>query len=263
MTVRDAERFKDKIEVSLDTRQVVFLFFGGAVLACLVFVLGVMVGKRLESRERVAHKAATSAQVDPLAALDELGADEAADDKGEDLALAQALSRPARTPAAAPAPAPAAEPQAAKKDLIAADRPAEKVADKPAEKGSDKPAEKPADKPVERAADKPAERAADKPAEAAVVAVAPKEKEGKEAKEARKSRFTLQISSFQDRAEADSLIGRLTSSGYKPYIVMSNVPDKGIFFRVRIGEYPSRSDALDAKSDFEKKQHLLAYVTKI
>src|SRR5262245_47356715 len=99
MTVRDAERFKDKIEVSLDTRQVVFLFFGGAVLACLVFVLGVMVGKRLESREKVARKATTSAQVDPLAALDELGADEQADEKGEDLALAAALARPSKTAA--------------------------------------------------------------------------------------------------------------------------------------------------------------------
>ena len=49
MTLRDAERFKDKIEVSLDSRQIFFLFFGGAVVASLVFVLGVMVGKRLES----------------------------------------------------------------------------------------------------------------------------------------------------------------------------------------------------------------------
>ena len=67
MTVRDAEKLKDKIEVSLDGRQVFFLFFGGAVVAALVFVLGVMVGKRLEARERVAHKASTSAHVDPLA----------------------------------------------------------------------------------------------------------------------------------------------------------------------------------------------------
>src|SRR5215468_10016154 len=107
MTVRDAERFKDKIEVSLDSRQVFFLFFGGAVIACLVFVLGVMVGKRLEGRERVAHRAATSAQVDPLAALDELGADEQAEGKGDDLAFAAALAADAKKPAA---PAPAAAP---------------------------------------------------------------------------------------------------------------------------------------------------------
>jgi cell division septation protein DedD len=221
MAVRDAERFKDKIEVSLDTRQVVFLFFGGAVLACLVFVLGVMVGKRLEGRERVARKAATSAQVDPLAALDELGADEAADEKGDDLALAAALARPTRAPAAAVAEAPAP-----KKEVAA-----------------------------EKAADRPIEKPADKPASEATAAVP--------TKDGKKTRFTLQISSFQDRGEADALIGRLTASGLKPYIVMSNVADKGIFFRVRLGEYASKSDAQDAKAEFEKKQHLLAYVTKI
>ena len=52
--MRDADRFKDKIEVSLDSRQIFFLFFGGAVAACLVFVLGVMVGRRLEGREQLA-----------------------------------------------------------------------------------------------------------------------------------------------------------------------------------------------------------------
>ena len=47
---RNAERWRDKIEVRLDNRQVFFLFFGSAVVACMLFVLGVMVGKRIESR---------------------------------------------------------------------------------------------------------------------------------------------------------------------------------------------------------------------
>jgi len=229
MMVRDAERFKDKIEVSLDSRQVFFIFFGGAVIACVVFVLGVMVGKRLESRERVAHRAATSAQVDPLAALDELGADEQAEGKGDDLAFAAALAADAKKSAA---PAPAAAPT---------------------------PPPKPAPIPSAPAAAAPTPPAAKEPA---------KDKESKESKEPKegkekKSKFTLQISSFQERAEADALIARLSGIGYKPYLVMSNVPDKGVFFRVRIGEYGSKSDAQDAKAEFEKKQHLLAYVTKM
>src|SRR5215470_14154139 len=217
MTVRDAERFKDKIEVSLDSRQVFFLFFGGAVIACLVFVLGVMVGKRLEGRERVAHRAATSAQVDPLAALDELGADEQAEGKGDDLAFAAALAADSKKPpkpAATPTPAPTPNPTPA-----------------------------PAPPPNPNPSGNPASDSA-----------TPTPKKGK---------FTLQISSFQERAEADALIARLTGTGYKPYLVMSNVPDKGVFFRVRIGEYGSKSDAQDAKGEFERKQHLLAYVTKM
>ena len=46
MAGTDSELYKDKIEVSLDGRQIFYLFFGGAVVACLVFVLGVMVGRR-------------------------------------------------------------------------------------------------------------------------------------------------------------------------------------------------------------------------
>jgi DedD protein len=233
MTVRDAEKLKDKIEVSLDGRQVFFLFFGGAVVAALVFVLGVMVGKRLEARERVAHKASTSAQVDPLAALDELGADERADEKGDDLAFATALAADARKAAAAPAPAnPAPARDAAKAEVAAADKPEK--------------AEPPA---------KAEKAAADKPEKS--------DKGDKDKPKDKKTKFTLQISSFQERSEADALLAKLSASGFKPYMIMSNVPEKGVFFRVRIGEYPSKADAQDAKAEFEKKQHLLAYVTKM
>src|SRR4029453_3863435 len=62
----NAERWRDKIELRLDNRQVFFLFFGSAVVACMLFVLGVMVGKRIESR----GQAAAPELQDPLAALD-------------------------------------------------------------------------------------------------------------------------------------------------------------------------------------------------
>src|SRR5690349_24665770 len=72
MHARDpAELYKDKIEVSLDGRQIFYLFFGGAVIVGLVFVLGVMVGRRVEARGHV-DRARTTAAVDPLAALDRL-----------------------------------------------------------------------------------------------------------------------------------------------------------------------------------------------
>ncbi|HXJ22263.1 MAG TPA: SPOR domain-containing protein [Polyangia bacterium] len=63
---RNVERWREKIEVRLDNRQVFFLFFGSAVVACMLFVLGVMVGKRIESR----GQAEAAPMTDPLAALD-------------------------------------------------------------------------------------------------------------------------------------------------------------------------------------------------
>src|SRR5689334_17724743 len=72
MHARDpAELYKDKIEVSLDGRQIFYLFFGGAVIVGLVFVLGVMVGRRVEARGHVDQPHA-EAHADPLAALDRL-----------------------------------------------------------------------------------------------------------------------------------------------------------------------------------------------
>src|SRR5438067_144552 len=68
---REHELYKDKIEVSLYGRQIFYLFFGGAVIVGLVFVLGVMVGRRVEARGHV-ERAHVEAAVDPLAALDRL-----------------------------------------------------------------------------------------------------------------------------------------------------------------------------------------------
>lgn len=251
MTIRDADRFKDKLEVSLDGRQIFFLFFGGAVVACLVFVLGVMVGKRLEGREQLARRAGTSAAIDPLAALDELSADEAAKD---DLAFPAALAGDEKTrkralDAADLAPARALTPDGTGAILQTMRGAAAKLAEAA-------PAPTPPPAPVPAAQPKP--EAA--PAPAPVAAAAPKPDPKVEPDE---KKFTLQISSFQERSEADALAAKLSKDGYKPFIVMSDVPEKGIFFRVRVGEYAARGDAMGAKADFEKKQGIIAYVTKI
>src|SRR4051812_2643004 len=60
------DRWRDKLELRLDNRQVFFLFFGSAVVACMLFILGVLVGKRIETR----GQAEAAMPQDPLAALD-------------------------------------------------------------------------------------------------------------------------------------------------------------------------------------------------
>lgn len=223
MSVTDAERLKDKIEVSLDSRQIFFLFFGGTVVACLVFVLGIMVGRRLEARAVTAKRPATSAAADPLAALDELAADEQADD----LAFPSALRGEDR-----------------QKPLGAAD--------------TAKPI--PVPKPAAPAPAAPQRGSEDGPGAAENVTA---KTDPTAAKASRSKRFTLQLSSFQERSEAEAFVTKLTGAGYKPYVVESAVEGRGIFFRVRLGEYSSRDDALAAKTEFERRQHIIAYVTKL
>ena len=117
--LRDVERWKDKIEIRLDNRQVAFLFFGSALIACLLFILGVIVGKRLESR---GHAMAPEIE-DPLALLDRVAsslpaATAVATRAPSDVAVSRAHAAPANRPPAVTvaAVAPAAS-KPAKADL--------------------------------------------------------------------------------------------------------------------------------------------------
>src|SRR6266550_2741113 len=111
---RDTELYKDKIEVSLDGRQIFYLFFGGAVIVGLVFVLGVMVGRRVEARGHV-ERAHTTATVDPLAALDRLEGNGGLSFQG---ALRGAESQPSDVEKTIGAMARARQPDAKKPDVV-------------------------------------------------------------------------------------------------------------------------------------------------
>lgn len=210
----ERELYRDKIEVSLDGKQVFYLFFGGATIACLVFVLGVMVGRRLESRAHVdAIDAPSAASSDPLAALDLL----AGSGGGDDLSFPTALAEPE--------PQPEAEPDS------------ETDSDSDSEADSEAEAE-----PEASAAAKPEEAKPEKPVE---------------------PRYTLQLSSFQEESEANTFHEQLRGAGYQPYMVRAEVPEKGTFYRVRLGKYATYDEALEAKAEFEDAQHIIAYVTRL
>jgi DedD protein len=277
--LRDVERWRDKIEVRLDNRQVFFLFFGSALVACMLFVLGVIVGKRLESRGR-----AVSPEIeDPLALLDKVATTPRTTQTG--VTFPQALfgnggkagavdkhGKKNLLQAPAPTPAPAAavtdKPEAAKTvALVETAKPAP-VTSKPAavpvaepKPVAAKPEPKPEAKVAETASEpEPAETAAKpKPAEAketkpvAIPTVAAGETKGK-------ARFSLQLSSFQDKSEAEAFAQKF--EGERPYMVVSEIPGKGTWYRVRVGDYASSKDAVAAKQSFEKKHNVIAYVAQ-
>jgi DedD protein len=247
-------RWKDKIEVRLDNRQVFFLFFGSALCACMLFVLGVIVGKRLESRGR-----ASAPEVqDPLAVLDRIntvgtgvGSPSAAHTSGSTTAAAltpgqktdQALTFPkaligapgkGRGELVAKAPAPNAGKTSPTIKTV-------KMASMSAAKPTT-PA------PVAKATPAPAPAV---PAFAAAPAATP-------AAAGAKGRFTLQLSSFPDKTEAESFAKRFSSQG--AYVVVSDVPGKGTWYRVRVGSYASSQEAIAAKGTFERQNNVIAYI---
>jgi cell division septation protein DedD len=56
-------------------------------------------------------------------------------------------------------------------------------------------------------------------------------------------RYTIQAASVKDPKDADRLVQKLKKSGYPAYRAIGKVQGKGIWFRVRIGEYNSKIEA--------------------
>jgi cell division protein FtsN len=277
---RDAELYKDKIEVSLDGRQIFYLFFGGAVIVGLVFVLGVMVGRRVEARGHT-DRARVAATVDPLAALDRLeggsglsfqgalrGADGPVSDVEKTIA-AMPKHDDKKLEKAEPPKVDAVkvekkieEPKVEKKDEKAAEKKADQPKiDKAIEKPSDKAIEKPSDKAIEKPSDKKDEKVAEKADKPTEKTDKPAEKKD-EAKEEKKTKFTLQLASFQDRPEALALLEAMKSAGYAPYLTEGSVDGKQ-YFRVRVGSYKTIEAANEARSELEKASKKSSIVIKL
>ena len=237
--MRDSHRMKEKYDLSLDSRQVVSLLVAGIVVLGAVFVLGVMVGKKLAGSQR------SERAPDLLSALDQKSA-----------ALERARAAPALTfqeeltaDAGAPrAPAPKAT---AEKKPEAAPKAAEAKADTPKTQGEKKPetAGKPADAGAIAARTAPF-------AAPATSASVPKASDGTVPTGA----FTLQLGASQNRDDAERMVSRLREKGYAPYIVTAEVPGKGTFYRVRMGSFPTREAAGRYLEDFKRETKTEAFV---
>jgi cell division septation protein DedD len=236
-----AELYKDKVEVSLDGRQIFYLFFGGAVIVGMVFVLGVMVGRRVESRGHI-ERAHAEATVDPLAALDRL--------EGSGGLTFQGALRGTDPPAAD---------VDRKIDEIAKARQAAKAEAKPETKVD--PAKVDA-KPEVKVDAKPEAKLDGKKPDSKPEAKADAKPDAKKSDGEKKQRFTLQLSSFQDKGEAEAFLASIKDSGFPAFLAEGDVDGKQ-YFRVRLGSYRSLDAANDAKAEFEKAAKKTALVTRL
>jgi cell division protein FtsN len=56
--------------------------------------------------------------------------------------------------------------------------------------------------------------------------------------------FSLQVAAYGERAQAESLVKKLTEQGYdNPRISEKEVPGKGTYYRVRVGPFTGREEA--------------------
>ncbi|MFO0599434.1 MAG: SPOR domain-containing protein [Myxococcaceae bacterium] len=264
--MRDSHRLKEKFELSLDSRQIVSITVVSLVVLGGVFMLGVVTGKKLSADAA----AATEKQpADLLSQLDKKT--DALETVKADAALTFQDELTRKTPSAVPdiAPKPVETPKP-----VEVARPAEPV--KPVEAA--KPVEAP--KPVEVAEVKPveaprpeAEKLPETPRPDPVATrtvdaggASLKEAFGKVQKSppetAADGSWTMQLSAYQDRGEADRFAAGLRDKGYAPYIIEANIPGKGTWYRVRMGRFANKDAATRYMDDFRRETAMTAIITQ-
>jgi hypothetical protein len=70
---------------------------------------------------------------------------------------------------------------------------------------------------------------------------------------AQSATFTVQIKASPTRAEAEEEVRQLKAQNVSAYIVKSEVPGKGIFYRVRAGVFTNRNDANRFGADLQQR----------
>ncbi len=133
-------------------------------------------------------------------------------------------------------PKPAAESKAEKKESA----PVQKERDQSAvkEKSTETAAEK---KPVQQEAVKqPAAKPSPAPEKKTVTA---KQTASPKQAAVSKLRYTVQVSSHQEKQAAEDEVKRMKQNGFAAFIVSSELPGKGKWYRVRLGSFTSKDSA--------------------
>ncbi|HEX8434777.1 SPOR domain-containing protein [Archangium sp.] len=297
--MRDAHRMKEKLDVSLDNRQIVSLLIAGIIVMGAVFVLGVVVGKKLAGNAQAAAAPDLLSALDANAqALQQARETESPltfqDELTKRTASETAPSKPGTVTVAIPPPAPKPKPveQPAPPEARPAEatEPADATAPTASPTDDDYAPTATAQKPAEPKAAEPkpaAPKAEPKPVETKVADSKPAPVPGKVETAPTPTRtapqgtglkeaiaratqrpteavpggaFTLQISAFQNRPEADRFATKLRDRGYAPYIVAAEVPKKGTWYRVRMGSFASKEAASRYLADFKRETQIDAFV---
>ncbi len=67
-------------------------------------------------------------------------------------------------------------------------------------------------------------------------------------------RYTVQIGAFQDPSQANRLVNSMKSKGYPVFIKQMESPDNKRWYRVRVGTFSTRDDALSYGDKIKEKE---------
>jgi len=254
-------------EIQLSGKQLVFLFMATTIVAVVIFLCGVQVGRNVKGGNRladvgeslasvVASPAATPSQ--PVAASGPPAAEPPApaQEPDDDLSYAKRLQGDSAagdklTPASPPATVSASPRTAPPPAAAAAPKPEATTAAAPAKPGAT-PSTAKAAAPAPPAAQTPA--AAPPKHDAAARAAAPAA-----GSTGRPGTWIVQLSALQDRKAAASIVQQLAGKGY-PAFVLDPTPGSPAIYRVQVGGFPDRAGAEQASRRLEKEEHFKGYV---
>lgn len=217
-------------EIQLSGKQLVFLFMAVVVIAVVIFLTGVQVGRGVRAERgglpegtSAAGAAASGTEAPPPPASATSGSSTSPVTAGEKLSYAERLGGAA--PPADPLKAPAAPPPTSEETT---------------------PTPKP-EAPVPALPARPAL------ASAAAPPAATTEPAG--------TGFTIQVAALQERAEADTIVKRLAGKGYPAYVL---APVKGApaVYRVRVGKFKERREADTVAARLQKEEQFKPWVVR-
>ncbi|MDD5222536.1 MAG: SPOR domain-containing protein [bacterium] len=278
-----AKKMGNQYEVSLEARELYLIIAGLLLFAILVFILGVFVGRRIER-----------SQTHPVAAAD-LAAPSGEKAEGEDLAGGPGAGSPGAYPAgeseAALPPNPSAEKNAANapgKTAAGKDNVQYTYYDSLVKgKGvgiqaqpEGQPGVQPGVQPGSQPESEPQQVAPAAPEETEPAAPAPKaQKKAKKATakaapakvamkkatsaDAEEGKYTIQISSFLERDQAQNLVRWLRERKYPAYLATAEITGKGTWHRVRVGKFATKEIAARYQKELENQIHLRGFVAQV
>ena len=221
-------------EIQLNGKQLVFLFMTATVVAVVIFLCGVMVGRGVPAQRGT-----------PVLTAD--GSDPTTSDEAR---LAASSTDAAATPTAASSPSASAS---SKLGLTYPNR-----LEEPEPVPEDVPAGLPAHEPFATTA---VAKAPPPPPAPKVAAKAAAAKEPAAEATASGQGFVVQVAAVRQKTEADAIRGRLARKGYPAFVATAGTPGAPTY-RVRVGKYPSKREADTIAAKLEREEQFKPWVTR-
>jgi cell division septation protein DedD len=230
-------------EIQLNGKQLVFMFMAVTVVAVVIFLCGVMVGRGVRApRATELADAAIESPLDPTAPPASVSANGPSSTAIQDPTQDPTREYSKTLNATAPPPEPSKETSSLVQEVNAT---------APAAAVKTPVAEPPAASAIKTTAPKPPapKTAASKPPKLAQV--------GEPAGDG----FVVQVAAVKERSEADTIARRLSSKGFKSFV---SSPTEGAarVYRVRVGKFNDRREAENVARRLEKEEQFKPWITR-